>query len=357
MNKEIIEQIKDKILKYKHIPNDNVLSKILQINEILYLKEIFSHQGLQTLAYCFNKFYTDGFKCQTRCNQCGKELSHKQVCYSFRDKTLYSFCQNKCASEGLRQIYKDKTGFDHPFQNPHIIEKQKNTRKNETGFEYALSKGQISREKRNDTMKSRYGTIHALQYNQSKEKYKNTMLKKIGYTQNFLIPGAYNKIRITNIQKYGHPRGPKSSSKLQEEIFDFIANKFNGYIKQNVVLDKYDLDIYIPELKLAIEVNGDYWHSNNKLVFNKQLVKTNIAESKGIRLIHIWEHEWKNNQDFCKYVIDCYLNGKIPDVSKYDGKLPRDYFSTLDFSGCKIEEPIIEKSGKYDIYKTGYIIL
>lgn len=56
-----------------------------------------------------------------------------------------------------------------------------------------------------------------------------------------------------------------------------------------------EFDIYLPSKNLAIEFNGNYWHSdavrNDK---NYHINKTNIAKSKGIFLYHIFEWEWYN---------------------------------------------------------------
>ena len=53
-----------------------------------------------------------------------------------------------------------------------------------------------------------------------------------------------------------------------------------------------ELDFYIPEKKLAIEVDGSYWHSQKlkdpKYHQNKSLECLNA----GVRLIHIFEYEW-----------------------------------------------------------------
>ena len=54
----------------------------------------------------------------------------------------------------------------------------------------------------------------------------------------------------------------------------------------------YELDIVIPELHLAIEFNGIYWHSCFYKDENYHLMKTELCESKGYRLIHIFEDEW-----------------------------------------------------------------
>lgn len=66
-------------------------------------------------------------------------------------------------------------------------------------------------------------------------------------------------------------------------------------------IDGKELDIYISNRKLAIEVNGLYWHSwnpkNNKLENKHRHLEKSIAcEQKGIQLIHITDREWHHQQ-------------------------------------------------------------
>lgn len=58
-------------------------------------------------------------------------------------------------------------------------------------------------------------------------------------------------------------------------------------------VDKVEVDILIPSINLAIEVDGIYWHGelNNKTK-NYHLNKTNHCKKHGIRLIHITDAEW-----------------------------------------------------------------
>lgn len=73
---------------------------------------------------------------------------------------------------------------------------------------------------------------------------------------------------------------------IQEYGYEVMSNTWK-------ILPRCEVDIYIPELKTAIEYNGIYWHSSlidpNK---HKQLKKTEKADKLGIRLIHIWEDEY-----------------------------------------------------------------
>lgn len=95
-----------------------------------------------------------------------------------------------------------------------------------------------------------------------------------------------------------------TKSRPEKEIADFIASIYNGSIVRNTrkVIAPFELDIYIPDMQIAIEFNGAYWHS---LYDNKyyHLNKTKLCESLGIRLIHIAEWEWRDHSEICKSII------------------------------------------------------
>ena len=50
------------------------------------------------------------------------------------------------------------------------------------------------------------------------------------------------------------------------ELTEFITDIYHGEIvaSDRDVISGFELDLYLPELNLAIEVNGDYWHSTIK---------------------------------------------------------------------------------------------
>ena len=57
------------------------------------------------------------------------------------------------------------------------------------------------------------------------------------------------------------------------------------------IMQGYELDIYIPEKRVAIEINGDYWHSSLFKDKKYHQNKTIECAKNGIRLIHVFEHE------------------------------------------------------------------
>lgn len=106
---------------------------------------------------------------------------------------------------------------------------------------------------------------------------------------------------------------PKLSgiSYKEKELLLFIKSFYHGEVLNNVrnVING-ELDIYIPELKIAIEFNGLFWHSVQFREPDYHLKKTEECEQKGIQLIHIFEDDWLLKNDIVKSMIK-YKLGKI----------------------------------------------
>lgn len=88
----------------------------------------------------------------------------------------------------------------------------------------------------------------------------------------------------------------RGKSPAELELVNFIKGFYTGEIIQNTrkVIPPLELDIYIPEKHIAIEFNGDYWHSEEYVDRKYHQNKTLQCLNKGIHLIHIFEHEWNN---------------------------------------------------------------
>jgi very-short-patch-repair endonuclease len=92
------------------------------------------------------------------------------------------------------------------------------------------------------------------------------------------------------------------SSTGETELLTWITKVYDGKIihSNRTILDGYELDIVLPDIKLAIEYNGEYWHSSNHKDNYYHINKTLAAANKGYRLIHIFEHEWRLKSDIVK---------------------------------------------------------
>jgi hypothetical protein len=106
-----------------------------------------------------------------------------------------------------------------------------------------------------------------------------------------------------------------------KEIYEFICDLLgkNNVIKgDRTVLNGKEIDIYIPSLKIGIEYNGIYWHSD-KFINNKNyhLDKLTECNSKGIKLIQIFEDEWVYKREI--------VLSKIKHILGYDSTIGKIY--------------------------------
>ncbi len=91
-------------------------------------------------------------------------------------------------------------------------------------------------------------------------------------------------------------------SKAQVEIYQHLANNFNNLnsiLNDTCIIKPLHLDIYIPELMLAIEYDGEYWHYSEWAIKNgameRQKKKDKICKERGIKLIRVREKCWKKS--------------------------------------------------------------
>lgn len=107
----------------------------------------------------------------------------------------------------------------------------------------------------------------------------------MGMTATYNYIEQYNLAELLN-RKYG--------SKAEKDIANLISRKYKIELHNRQILNGLDLDIYIPELKVAIEFNGIYWHQYPRKSINYHRDKSLACIRAGIRLIHIFEYEWEN---------------------------------------------------------------
>lgn len=102
---------------------------------------------------------------------------------------------------------------------------------------------------------------------------------------------------------YKNPDDSKWISLAEKEVADFIQENYNGVVIRNnrKLIKGFEVDIYLPDLNVAIEYNGLRWHSElNGKDRKYHLYKTEELEKQNIQLIHIFEDEWLNKKDIIK---------------------------------------------------------
>jgi hypothetical protein len=161
------------------------------------------------------------------------------------------------------------------------------------------------------TCENKYGVSHIKQKNiplQTLHKinnyewmYSNHITQKrspaeIAHKLNLSPTTIHNRLDKLGIEKKYYYR-----SSCEKEIEQFLLNLIpNLKICLNVRnIISQELDIYLPDYNLAIEYNGLYWHSEKHKAKDYHLQKTVMCEEQNIRLIHIFEDEWRDSKQKC----------------------------------------------------------
>ena len=108
------------------------------------------------------------------------------------------------------------------------------------------------------------------------------------------------------------------TSKLEEDFVDFIKSFYSGEVITSArdIIPPMELDIFLPNLNLAIEINGIYWHSEKFKDKNYHLNKYNLCTDKNIRIISIWE--WEILKDRIK--IENFIKNLILEKIKFEAR-------------------------------------
>ncbi|MCS7317296.1 MAG: hypothetical protein NZZ41_03110 [Candidatus Dojkabacteria bacterium] len=111
---------------------------------------------------------------------------------------------------------------------------------------------------------------------------------------------------------YGCKKCFANKSLWEEEVKLFLDELNVSLIERNKIIkngkSKFELDIFCPNENIGIECNGIYWHSSKFCDKNYHINKTNQCEKLGIRLIQIFEDEWKYKKDIVKNILRTIFN-------------------------------------------------
>lgn len=148
------------------------------------------------------------------------------------------------------------------------------------------------------------------------EKRRQTWNQKYGGNNPISDPKVLEKYRQTCLERYGVDNISKSRCltcypkhafvpKKETEVADWIRSIYTGTVETSnrSLINPYELDIYIPDRKLAIEFDGMYWHSERFKEKNYHQKKSILCIEKGIRLIHVPELVWDKRTRFIKSII------------------------------------------------------
>ena len=220
----------------------------------------------------------------------------QQICATNLEKYGH---EHALSSPDIKQKAKDayflKHGVEHVKDIPGSTEKAKKTNLEKYGAECTLDRPGI-REKIKQDCLEQHGVEYFCQTSEFKEMAKKTNLEKYGVENVFHSKDFQNAAFLTK-QNNGQTR----RSKAEIEILEFCKATIDPNTSSTIVSNKernFQIDIKIPSKNICIEFNGSYWHSeaNAKIYPRYHLEKTLACQSQGLRLVHIWEHEWKDKK-------------------------------------------------------------
>lgn len=255
------------------------------------------------------------------CPVCGKEYVEHNVENLKRPPIA---CSYECRAKKTQATSLSKYGCKAPGNNPEARKKAKATTLMHHGVEYAMQSSEVKKKstesvlrkygvdnvgkspeviaKRMDTCRERYGDVLPFNSSESYQKQHKTIQEKYGVPFASLIPHVQDSTKVGHISQVNKA----FAEQLQElgvevELEKRIESKW--------------FDLYLPELDTVIEIDPTYAHSAIPVgrlegvdkYYHRN--KTALAESKGLRCIHVFD--WDDKSKIAKSLaVDVMLDAR-----------------------------------------------
>lgn len=245
-----------------------------------------------------------------------------------------------------QQTCLERYGVKYSAQSDNNKRKFKQTLLQRYGVDTPM-KSNIIKQKYKQTCVQRYGSEYYVQCNKFTDKanitkYLNKHYKweKLGYDIEFLghsqiivhnccdihkdvqmhISTLFNRLKAhTCLCTECNPlvKGPSSYQEIFIQNYLTDENICFYMHDKNILNNKKELDFYIPDLNLAIECNGIYWHSDKLRDITYHYNKTKECNEQNITLLHIWEDQFNNNLEYVLNIINYKINHNIQIPTEY----------------------------------------
>lgn len=289
----------------------------LLINETSYLPDNISNSERY---YC----WLHNLKEIPKCPYCNNYRRFEKV-----DKGYFATCGNKsCKSlaigyanahsyrdwnkiqEKMKNTYKERTGYDHNMRNPDFVKKQMEQYQQLYGVSCPVQ-SQLAKENKKKTDIKRKNikqqniidwlTKQNYTYISNTDKIYNLICNRCNthITVSSHLLNKYIKYNETHFCHKCDYQTLKYRSNIEKELVKIIQSFYTNEIMLNTrcIVPNHEIDIYLPDIQLGIEINGVYWHSELFKDKNYHINKKRIIEQQGINLIQIWEDDWNNYKE------------------------------------------------------------
>lgn len=275
---------------------------------------------------------------------------------------------------------KEKYGNEHPIATAAIREKIKQKMIKNHGVEYPIQ-SPIIQQKIKNTNLIKYGVENPFQSNEIKEKIKNMNIKKYGVSshtqkhfseetknilfnkekfvkllenQGLLNSAMYLQVDLTTISSYLEKyqlniEDYKQSTYIELIIKNFLEKHKIQYSQNNrKIIPPLEIDFYLPDYNLGIELHGLYWHSEKQkpdIKYHK--TKFDMAEQNNIKLLQFWENEIRDNFSVIEKMLLHKLNlmktvfgARKTDLTEISAKLSNEFLNKTHLQGSTPQQGI-----------------
>ena len=269
------------------------------------------------------------------CPQQSKEIQKTTVDNNLKKYGVEYVSQLDFVKEKAKQTCLYRYGTSNPCQNEEIKDKIRKTNIRNLGVPYPMMNDEIKRKSIHTSMK-RYGVPYHVQDLSTVERMIVDPSKSENYHQFRTDPELfisqhfrYKPTVFELTDMLGCTDTPiydilmkhncrdiitRSMSSLEHSVLDFLRLNYDGEIVHNdrSVITPYELDIYIPEKRFAIECNPTITHNSSfndpwgdpPKSYNYHKMKTDLCEEKDIFLFHIFGYEWATKRAILESMIE-----------------------------------------------------
>lgn len=307
----------------------------------------------------------DGIRC---CNCGAPIIYHKNNQYSLENIDLnHCYCSVACSAKDpvkqqrMKQTNLKRYGCEHVTQNKTVYNKKRATEVERYGEDY----GKVLRAKASKTNLERYGATNAFNAPSKQQQvirthrsnFYSTLIDILNDKRYQLVTDYQTyltgtndltlrcidcgKIKQIHSNRYHHIRicDCHTTSTSEKQLAEVVRSMYSGkfVVADRSILNGKELDIVLPDNKVAIEFNGCYWHSTKfrkDPLYHQQ--KSLLCAEKGFCLYQIYEDQWVYNRD--------NVITKLKALINHTCELPVDGIVDLDYN-------IIPILGNVDIKK------
>lgn len=254
------------------------------------------HHGAEIL-------YSEWHKRRPCCINCGRGF-----CKWYKGGVYLKLCSVKCRIEYNKtsEEYKERRRHDNKASDPETKEKRKQTMLRKYGMDTNLRlypNSGVSPNLPKHIDPTLLEIEHLVKLNESGLTGVQNA-EKLGVSSTAI----YYKFHSNGIEMKSHFNRSKDEDRVCAWLDSIGAEYVRRYRPKN--FHNREIDIFFPELKIGVEVNGAYWHSTKgRAGVFQHYRKFLMAKTQGIRLIQFWDYEVLKCWGYVEWVLTNALNG------------------------------------------------